>query len=183
MDLLADRLIYGPMLTANLTLVNPFRALAAARPPSILPVRIGLAMTILVAMACSHAQTGPQPRLPTVDLVAGMHVIKAEVAITPEQQATGMMYRREMPGNEGMLFVNDGAGMRCFWMKNTLVPITIAFIADDGTIVNLADMAPQSEQSHCSAKPVRYALEMKQGWFDKRGLKAGLRLRGAPFGN
>jgi hypothetical protein len=141
----------------------------------------GLAAALAIGDA--GAQAGPQPRLPTVHLTAGMHVIKAELAITPEQQATGMMFRREMPGNEGMLFVNDDAGMRCFWMKNTLVPITIAFLADDGTIVNLADMQPQSERSHCSAKPVRYALEMSQGWFAKRGIQPGFRLRGGPFGS
>jgi len=140
------------------------------------------ALLLAAGTAAAAAQSGPQPRLPGVDIIAGMHVIKAEVARTPEQQATGMMFRRDMPGNEGMLFVNDEAGVRCFWMKNTLVPITIAFIADDGTIVNLADMAPQSEQSHCSAQPVRLALEMKQGWFARRGIAAGFRLRGAPFG-
>ncbi len=131
----------------------------------------------------AQAQTGPQPRLPTIDLQAGMHIIKAELAITPEQQATGMMFRREMPGNEGMLFANETAGTRCFWMRNTLVPITIAFIADDGTIVNLADMQPQSDRSHCSAEPVRFALEMSQGWFAKRGIKAGFKLKGRPFGS
>ncbi|MDO8419383.1 MAG: DUF192 domain-containing protein, partial [Rubrivivax sp.] len=67
------------------------------------------------------------------------------------------------------------------WMRNTLIPLTIAFIGDDGTIVNLADMPPQSDQSHCSAGPVRYALEMRQGWFAQRGIKAGQRLRGGPF--
>jgi uncharacterized membrane protein (UPF0127 family) len=132
-------------------------------------------------LAPAQAQTGPQPRLPTMQLSAGMHLIKAEVAITREQQATGMMFRREMPGNEGMLFVNEAPGVRCFWMANTLVPITIAFLADDGTIVSLADMQPLSERSHCSAAPVRFALEMSQGWFAKRGIQAGARLRGGPF--
>ncbi|MDH4483511.1 MAG: DUF192 domain-containing protein, partial [Rhodoferax sp.] len=80
-------------------------------------------------------------------------------------------------------FVNETAGVRCFWMRNTYVPLTIAFIADDGTIVNLADMTPRSDESHCSAKPVRFALEVPQGWFAKRGMKAGLKLRGSPFGN
>lgn len=170
------------MLHARMTYVN--RRHAATRPAE--PSRRRGWRVLLLAWllpVAALAQSGPQPRLPTVDLTAGMHVIKAEVALTPEQQATGMMFRREMPGNEGMLFVNAEAGMRCFWMRNTLVPITIAFIADDGSIVNLADMAPQSEQSHCSARPVRYALEMKQGWFAKRGIRAGFRLRGAPFGN
>ena len=129
------------------------------------------------------AQTGPQPRLPTIQLTAGIHIIRTELAISGEQQATGMMFRREMGTNEGMLFVNDEPGMRCFWMKNTLLPLSIAFIADDGSIVNIADMEPQSEKSHCSAKPVRYALEMNRGWFAKRGIKAGARLQGQPFKN
>jgi uncharacterized membrane protein (UPF0127 family) len=145
-----------------------------------LPRRVLAALALLLA-AGAHAQQAPQPRLRTLDITAGMHVIKAELAISEDEQATGMMFRREMPGNEGMLFVNDDAGVRCFWMKNTLIPLTIAFIADDGTIVNLADMQPQSVQTHCSARPVRYALEMSQGWFARRGLKAGFRLRGRPF--
>jgi hypothetical protein len=129
------------------------------------------------------AQDAPQERLQTVELTAGMHVIRAELAITPAQQQTGMMFRRTMGANEAMLFVNDDAGLRCFWMRNTLIPLSIAFIADDGTIVNVADMVPQSDASHCSAKPVRFALEMNLGWFAKRGFKAGSKLRGAPFGN
>ena len=137
---------------------------------------------LLFAMAAiAQAQDGPQARLQTIDLTAGMHVIRAEVAATGTEQATGMMFRREMGANEGMLFVNQDAGMRCFWMRNTLIPLSIAFIADDGTIVNIAEMEARSEQSHCSAKPVRYALEMNRGWFAKRGFKAGLKLRGRPF--
>ncbi len=154
-----------------MTSVNPRAALA----------RRCLATLLLAASTLAAGQDGPQPRLQTISLTAGMHVIKAELAVSPTEQATGMMFRREMPGNEGMLFVNDDAATRCFWMRNTLVPLTIAFIADDGTIVNLADMAPQSDESHCSAQPVRYALEMSRGWFAKRGLKAGFKLRGRPF--
>ena len=111
-----------------------------------------------------------------------MHVIQAELALTPSQQQTGMMFRRSMATNEGMLFASEDTGVRCFWMRNTLLPLSIAFIADDGTIVNIAEMAPQSDASHCSAKPVRFALEMNTGWFAKRGIKAGSKLRGAPFG-
>ena len=138
---------------------------------------------LCLAVPPAHAQTGPQPRLPTIDLQAGMHIIKTELAISPEQQATGMMFRREMGTNEGMLFVNDEPAQRCFWMRNTLVPLSIAFLADDGTVVNVADMEPQSERSHCSAKPVRFALEMNRGWFAKRGIKAGSQLKGRPFKN
>jgi uncharacterized protein len=139
----------------------------------------------LFAMALSEsaawAQEGPQPRLQTTQLTAGMHVIQAELAMSATEQATGMMFRREMGANEGMLFVNNDSGVRCFWMRNTLLPLSIAFIADDGTIVNIADMQPRSEQSQCSAKPVRFALEMRQGWFAKRGIVAGGKLRGSPF--
>jgi uncharacterized protein len=144
-------------------------------------VKLFLALALAAFSALAGAQTGPQPRLRTIDLQAGIHIIKTELAITPEQQATGMMFRKEMGTNEGMLFVNEEAGVRCFWMRNTLIPLSIAFIADDGSIVNIADMEPRSEKSHCSAQPVRYALEMNVGWFAKRGLKAGSRITGAPF--
>jgi hypothetical protein len=128
-----------------------------------------------------RAQDGPQPRLRTVQLTAGMHIIQAELALTPQQQQTGMMFRRTMGINEGMLFVEEHASLRCFWMRNTLIPLSIAFIADDGSIVNIAEMQPQSDQSHCSVRPVRFALEMNAGWFAKRGFKAGSKLRGPPF--
>lgn len=147
-----------------------------------LPTLSRLCLALLsLTLAPAWAQSGPQPRLPTIELTAGIHVIKTELAITPEQQATGMMFRKEMGTNDGMLFVNNEPGVRCFWMRNTLVPLTIAFLADDGTIVNLADMDAQSDKSHCSARPVRYALEMNRGWFAKRGIKAGARLQGRPF--
>ncbi len=142
-----------------------------------------LLSTLLLGLPLAQAQSGPQSRLPTVDLQAGIHIIKTELAITPEQQQVGMMFRREMGTNEGMLFVSEESSQRCFWMRNTLVPLTIAFLADDGSIVNLADMDAQSDRSHCSAKPVRFALEMNRGWFAKRGLKAGAKIKGKPFGS
>ena len=137
----------------------------------------------LLALFVSPAwsQTAPQLDLPKVTLKAGMHLIHAQVASTPEQRATGLMFRSEMPANEGMLFVFEESAGQCFWMKNTLLPLTAAFVADDGTIVNLADMKPRTLDSHCSAKPVRYVLEMNQGWFAKRGIQAGSRLGGLPF--
>jgi hypothetical protein len=138
---------------------------------------LALALTTLPAVA---QQSQPQ-RLETVTLNAGMHNIRAEVALTPEQRATGLMYRREMAAHEGMLFVFEQAAPQCFWMKNTLLPLSIAFLADDGTVVNIADMKPQTLDSHCSAKPVRYALEMNQGWFAKRGIQAGAKLNGPVF--
>lgn len=122
-----------------------------------------------------------QLQLPRVTLSAGMHLIQAQVASTPEQRATGLMHRKEMPVAEGMLFVFEQRAGQCFWMKNTLLPLTAAFVDDDGTIVNLADMKPQTLDSHCSTKPVRYVLEMNQGWFAKKNIKAGAKLGGALF--
>lgn len=125
---------------------------------------------------------GERPQyLQAITLTAGMHNIRAEVAITPEQRQRGLMYRRDLAGHEGMLFIFDELEPQCFWMRNTPTPLTIAFLADDGSIVNLADMKPFDDASHCSAKPVRFALEMKQGWFAKRGLKPGFKLGGPPF--
>jgi hypothetical protein len=111
-----------------------------------------------------------------------MHLITAEVADSPEERGIGLMHRPSMPANHGMLFVFEQPGVHCFWMKNTLLPLSIAFLADDGSIVNIADMPPRSEASHCPTKPVRLALEMNQGWFAKRGLKAGSRIGGEGFG-
>ena len=142
---------------------------------------IVLLWALAVTTPSAQAQAGPQPKLPTTPLTAGMHVIQAELALTPTQQMIGMMHRREMGANEGMLFVYDEPHKLCFWMRNTLLPLTIAFIAEDGRIVNTADMKPLDESSHCASEPVRFALEMNQGWFAKRGLKPGTRLRGAPF--
>ena len=129
----------------------------------------------------SHAQNASQMDLPRVKLSAGMHLIDAQVAATQDQRSIGLMFRREMPQSEGMLFAFEQASVQCFWMKNTLLPLTAAFVANDGTIVNLADMKPQTTDSHCSKQPVRYVLEMNQGWFGKRGIKAGSKLGGQPF--
>lgn len=147
----------------------------------LLHLAAGLGLSL--AMAGPRAQEVPQPRLPTVNLSAGMHNIVAEVAQTPLQRQIGMMMRTSMAPHEGMLFVFETASPQCFWMRNTPLPLSIAFIDDDGRIVNIAEMKPRSDESHCSARPVRFALEMNQGWFAKRGLKAGFQLRGKPFGN
>ncbi|HOB94720.1 MAG TPA: DUF192 domain-containing protein [Aquabacterium sp.] len=131
--------------------------------------------------AAAQGEAGQPQRLQAITLNAGMHNIRAEVALTPDQRQKGLMYRRDLGQYEGMLFVFEEPMPQCFWMKNTPTPLTIAFLADDGSIVNLADMKPFDESSHCSAKPVRFVLEMNQGWFAKRGIKAGFKLGGAPF--
>ena len=127
------------------------------------------------------SQDQPQTQLPRIKLQLGMYQIDTQVAQTPDQRSIGLMFRSEMPMHEGMLFVFEQPSTPCFWMKNTLLPLTAAFIADDGTIVNLADMKPQTTDSHCSTKPVRFVLEMHQGWFAKKGFKAGNKLAGSPF--
>ena len=129
----------------------------------------------------AFAQDLPQGNLARTQLSAGMHRIDAQVASTPEQRQIGLMQRKEMPQHEGMIFVFEQPAQQCFWMKNTPLPLTAAFIADDGTIVNLADMKPLALDAHCSAKPVRYVLEMNQGWFARKGIKAGSRLKGQLF--
>ena len=138
------------------------------------------ALSLATALPAALAQD-PQMDLPRVKLAAGMHQIDAQVAANNEQRATGLMHRKEMPQHEGMLFVFEQASVQCFWMKNTLLPLSAAFVADDGTIVNIEDMKPQTTDSHCSQKPVRYVLEMNQGWFAKKGIKPGARLAGRPF--
>ena len=135
--------------------------------------------TCLCSLAWAEGQ--PQLQLPRVQLQAGMHQMQVQVAATPEQRSIGLMHRAEMPQGEGMLFAFEQATQQCFWMKNTLLPLTAAFITDDGTIVNLADMKPQTTDAHCSEQPVRWVLEMNQGWFAKRGIKAGFKLQGPVF--
>lgn len=118
--------------------------------------------------------------LPSIALQAGMHVIQAELAETPENRQTGLMYRQALAPNHGMLFKFEDADIQCFWMRNTYVPLSIAFIDTQGRIVNIADMQPLDETPHCSAEPVALALEMQQGWFKERGLETGATLRGLP---
>ena len=141
-----------------------------------LTYRLALGTLLALLSLPPLAQEAPQMNLPVVQLQAGMHNIRAQVAATGEQRATGLMHRREMPQHEGMLFVFEQPSVQCFWMKNTLLPLSIAFVADDGTVVNTDEMKPQTLDSHCSDRPVRYVLEMNQGWFAKRGVKAGTKL-------
>lgn len=153
--------------------------------PAMRRLRYCVAAITLTALSLSTgavlAQDEPQTSLPRINLNAGMHRIDTQVALTPEQRSTGLMHRKDMPQHEGMLFVFEQPAVQCFWMKNTLLPLTAAFVADDGTIVNLADMKPQTTDSHCSTKPVRYVLEMNQGWFAKKNIKSGFKLSGKPF--
>lgn len=131
--------------------------------------------------ASAWAQGQAQLNLPRTLMSVGVHQIDAQVARTPQEHAIGLMFRKEMPPNEGMLFVFKEPSKQCFWMKNTLLGLTAAFVADDGTVVNLEDMQANTTDSHCSSQPVRYVLEVNQGWFAKKGIKAGAKLSGAPL--
>lgn len=128
------------------------------------------------AAAQAGAARAPQPKLPVVRLQAGIHVIQAEVADTPRTREIGLMGREALGPNEGMLFVFDGKAVHCFWMRNTPLPLSIAFLDDDGRIVDIAQMEPRSDDSHCPSRAVRFALEMEQGWFTRRGIARGARL-------
>ena len=134
-----------------------------------------LTLVLLLGAAPAGAQ---QPTLPTIELGAGMHLIRAELADTDGARTRGLMHRKALAPNGGMLFVFDAPGPYCMWMKNTPLPLSVAFIDAAGAIVNIADMQPHTEQSHCAVRPVSYALEMRQGWFAERGIRAGERLRG-----
>jgi uncharacterized protein len=116
--------------------------------------------------------------LPVAELRAGMHLIRAEVAADFSTRGRGLMHRKGLAPNAGMLFIFDGPSQQCMWMKNTYIPLSVAFLDEQGTIINIADMQPHSEQTHCSARPALYALEMTRGWFAERGIKPGAKLGG-----
>ena len=141
---------------------------------------VALFMCALMVPGLLPAQQAPQPTLRTTKLTAGIHVITAEIASTPQSRMIGLMMRERLAPNHGMVFVFEDKSQHCFWMRNTLIPLSIAFIDDDGTVVSIADMSPKSEASTCPQRPVRYALEMDQGWFAKRGVTAGTKISGLP---
>lgn len=134
--------------------------------------------TMLGLSLIAQAQTVNQ--FPSTRLNVGIHLIKAEVASTEAQREQGLMFRKKMEANEGMVFVFDDRAQVCMWMKNTLLPLSVAFIDDEGKIVNIEDMQPQTLDSHCGKKPVRYALEMNLGWFKQKNIKPGSKIEGLP---
>lgn len=138
------------------------------------------AITFALAVTAASAQQGP--KFPVIPLTAGMHVIKAEVATTDAERQQGLMLREKMAPNEGMLFVFPAPAEVCMWMKNTLLPLSVAFIDGNGKIINIEDMKPQTTDSHCGKKLVRYALEMNQGWFRQKNIKPGHAIEGLPRG-
>ena len=132
-------------------------------------------LLVLVA-AAGH---GADARLPTVELRIGEHRIVAEAAVTEPARAHGLMHRKQrLAENRGMLFVFPAAGFHSMWMQNTYIPLSVAFIDERGVILNIADMAPLTTNAHTAAGFARYALEMNQGWFATRGIRAGAKIEG-----
>jgi hypothetical protein len=136
---------------------------------------------ILAGLFFSGHAAYAQTKLPIKQLSAGMHLIQAEVAANDADRQQGLMLRTKMGTNEGMIFDFGAPAGVCMWMKNTLIPLSVAFIDAEGTIVNIEDMKPQTLESHCAKKVVHYALEMNQGWFKQRNIKPGTKIDGLPL--
>lgn len=137
---------------------------------------------LLAAALCCAAVLAAGPAraqsFPQIDLSIGIHRIETEVASTLETRMQGLMFRQAMADNHGMLFVFPEAQRHCMWMRNTLIPLSVAFLDEKGAIINVEDMQPRTENNHCAAKPARYALEMNLGWFKRRGFGPGASLSG-----
>jgi hypothetical protein len=146
---------------------------------SLISTAISTAIAIYASSPLAQAQQ-QVPHFPTMSINAGMHVIKAEIAASEAQREQGLMFREKMASNEGMIFLFPQAQKTCMWMKNTLLPLSVAFIDDDGLVVNIEDMQAQTLESHCANQPVHYALEMNLGWFKQKGIKAGSKIDGLP---
>jgi uncharacterized membrane protein (UPF0127 family) len=142
--------------------------------------KLSLRFTCLVATLVFAATAAAQEKFKVIPLTAGMHVIQAEVAANDAERQQGLMYRKQMGPNEGMVFLFDAPAGVCMWMKNTYVPLSVAFIDKEGKIVNIEDMQPETTESHCAKSAVRYALEMNRGWFKKKNIKPGSVIAGLP---
>ena len=143
-------------------------------------VALRLAGLAFAAVAClAHADTRVKP-LPTTSIKVGAHSLRVEVAKTDPDRAQGLMYRKQLGANDGMLFIFDEPGYHSMWMRNTLIPLSVAFVDRDGTILNILDMEPQTETTHQSAGPSIYAIETNKGWFAAKKLKAGDKVTGLP---
>lgn len=133
---------------------------------------------ILLALLGIAAAASALADLPRMELTAGFYRIDAEVVADQPSRMQGLMNRRSMGGQQGMLFVFPQLATHCMWMRNTLIPLSVAFIDEQGRILNIEDMEPQTEDNHCAARPARFALEMNKGWFAQKGIKPGTKLGG-----
>lgn len=129
----------------------------------------------LLWLACCGTALADMPRM---NLNIGMYRIDAEVASDQANRMQGLMHRRSMAQHQGMLFVFPEVAVHCMWMRNTFLPLSVAFLDESGKILNIEDMAPQTENNHCAARPARYALEMNKGWFTSKKIKPGTVIQG-----
>ncbi|AOK30427.1 MULTISPECIES: DUF192 domain-containing protein [Burkholderia] len=163
---------------------SPRSSLARVARAAVFPVAIALAAGGMQAALAQTAQLPPgakQPGdFPRAKLRAGMHVIDAAVAANDSDREQGLMYRSQLAPNEGMLFVFNENAVHCFWMKNTLIPLSIAFIRADGTITDIDEMQAETTNNHCPRNNGVYALEMSKGWFTAKGIKPGMKIDGLP---
>jgi uncharacterized membrane protein (UPF0127 family) len=130
------------------------------------------------AVLLSVVATAVAAQMPVIELTASFYRIEAEVAADNPSRMQGLMHRKSMAPNRGMLFVFPQSGSHCMWMRNTFLPLSVAFLDDRGAILNIEDMQPQTEDNHCAGSPARFALEMNRGWFAEKGIKPGQRIGG-----
>mgnify|MGYP002776445778 FL=1 len=131
-----------------------------------------LSLALLASGQLASAQ------MPMIEMTAGFHRIEAEVAADNQNRQIGLMNRKAMPAQRGMLFVFTEKNTHCMWMRNTFIPLSVAFLDEEGVIINIEDMQPQTENNHCAKVPARFALEMNLGWFAQRAIKPGSKLNG-----
>ena len=147
----------------------------------LLALGLGLFLGLLSLTPAGLAQTSStNPGLPVIELKTGIYRLQVEVAATPQARQTGLMYRTVMAQNAGMLFIFEQKAGHCFWMSNTKIPLSIAFIGDDSKIVNIEEMQADTTNNHCPKAPIRFALEMNQKWFAERALGPGTLIQGLP---
>ena len=135
---------------------------------------------VAFAAIASSANAQLNIGLRTIQMKVGIYPIQAEVADSPDLREVGLMNRTSLPTNSGMLFIFEQKAGNCFWMKNTKLPLSIAFIADDGKIVNIEEMQADTTNNHCPKAPIRYAIEMNKGWFSERVIVPGNTIQGLP---
>jgi len=135
---------------------------------------------VAFAAIASSANAQLNIGLRTIQMKVGIYSIQAEVADSPDLREVGLMNRTSLSTNSGMLFIFEQKAGNCFWMKNTKLPLSIAFIADDGKIVNIEEMQADTTNNHCPKAPIRYALEMNKGWFSERVIIPGNTIQGLP---
>ena len=139
------------------------------------------AATLLAAALLAFAAPGrAEAPLKALQIKVAGHALRAEVAATVEQRMKGLMFREKLGANDGMLFVFDEPGYHAMWMKNTPLPLSVAFVDGEGRILNILDMEPHTLDQHMAAGPARFAIETNKGWFAQRRIKPGDKVAGLP---